>query len=51
MDFSMAERGGFIEAYIEHKSQKTNHRSTSCSAELFNYHRNLLKDEAKKLLK
>ncbi|CAH1769846.1 13047_t:CDS:2, partial [Entrophospora sp. SA101] len=47
MDFSMAERGGFIEAYIEHKIND----STSYPGDLLKHHKNLLKDEAKKLLK
>jgi hypothetical protein len=50
IDFSMAERSGFVEAFVEHKLQKTLNL-TSFSKEVLNAHRSSLENEAKSLLK
>ena len=50
IDFSMAERSGFVEAFVEHKLQKTLN-VTSFSEEVLNLHRVSLENEAKTLLK
>ena len=49
IDFSMAERSGFIEAFVEHKLQRTN--LISFSKEVLDAHKISLENEAKALLK
>lgn len=49
IDFSMAERSGFIEAFVEHKLQRTN--LISLSKEVLDAHKTSLENEAKALLK
>ena len=50
IDFSMAERSGFVEAFVEHKLQKTLNLA-SFPKEVLNAHRSSLENEAKSLLK
>ncbi|CAJ0632045.1 4275_t:CDS:2 [Entrophospora sp. SA101] len=51
MDFSSAERNGFLQAYIEHGLEKYQNKNSSLPMPLIESHKEYLRNEAKTLLK